>query len=239
MRVWKRLLVIVAIGLFPRLSMASGPVTWGDFGASLPSVGVPTTVSLGGGSTVDVTVTTGGTQGISAADYEDVGVAATGLSYTNLNVLGIFNGGGSGTVTTTIVYSNFQAGSAHVQGYLFVGAVNGSSSPITATSTPPGASESWPLIGSTFDLNESNAWPISWDPQSGTFATDAQIGIDSDGIVVGVGALSQYSSITISLQQQLNDGIVFSIGEEADPSTGVEIADFEGTTWGAVKALYR
>jgi hypothetical protein len=200
---------------------------------------VPTTVSLGGGSSVDVTVTTGGTRGISSVDYDTTGAAATGLDYTDLTVFGIFNGGGSGSVATTIVFSNFQVGPAHVAGHLFVGAVNGSSSPLAVTSSVPGAVQTWSQIGSSFDLDPSNAWEISWNPQPGTFTTDAPIGIDSDGIVIGVGALNQYGSISITLQQFLNDGIVFSIGEESSSSTGVEFPDETETTWGSVKGLYR
>ncbi|MFN0149634.1 MAG: hypothetical protein ACKVU1_02855 [bacterium] len=196
-------------------------------------------MSLGGGSTVDVTVNTGGTQGISFADYNAIGAMESGLDYSDLTAFGIFNGGGPGAVTTTIVYSNFQVAPAHASGYLFVGAVNGASSPITVTSSVPGAVETWTQVGSTFDLDASNSMPIGWNAPSGTFTTDAPVGIDSDGIIVEVGVLSQYSSITISLQQFLNDGIVFSIGEEINTSTGVEIFDDEGTTWGAIKGLYR
>lgn len=221
----------------PAVVSGSGPVTWADFVSSPPQVGVATTVSLGGGSSVDVIVNTGGTQGLSSYDFGAIGAPETGLDYTHLLVFGIFNGGGTSTVPTTIQFSGFQVGADHVSGYLFVGAVNGFSSPITVTSSVPGAVSTWPQTGITFDLDADNSWPISWNPPSGTFATDAPVGIDSDGIVIEVSNLSQYTTITLSLLQYLNDGIVFSIGEGVGNLTGVPA--FQSMSWGRLKDLYR
>jgi hypothetical protein len=218
---------------------ASGAVTWGDFITSMPVAGVTTTVSLGGGSSVDVLVSTGGTQGISAADFGATGATATGLDYQHLIAFGIFNGGGSGTVTTTILFTNFHAGPGHVSGYLMVAAVNGQSSPITLSSSVPGAVQTWTQCGETFDLNPDNTWPISWAPASGQLTTDAPVGIDSDGIVIRVGSIAQCASVTITLQQYLNDGIIFSIGEEVGFATSVPERPQRLLTWGRIKSLMR
>lgn len=224
----------------PAAALASGPMTWGDFLGVTPRPGMPTTVSLGGGSTVDVLVNTGGTQEISAADLGATGADSTGLDYQHLIVFGIFDGGGFGTVPTTISYSNFHAGPNHVSGYLMVGAVNGRSSPIAVTSSVPGAVQTWTQAGSSFDINSNNSWPISWSADSGQFATDAPTGIDSDGIVIRMGSISQYTSVTISLEQYLDDGILFSIGEEVSATAGVsEQPEVRISTWGRIKALMR
>jgi hypothetical protein len=48
--------------------------------------------------TADVTVQTGGTQGVSGADLGAMGQTETGLDYSTLPVLAIFNGGGESAV---------------------------------------------------------------------------------------------------------------------------------------------
>jgi hypothetical protein len=221
------------------LASAAGSVRWGDFAASVPHAGSTTTVSLGDGSTVDITITTGGTQLVRAHNLGDPGIAETGLAYDSLTVFSIFNGGGGTTVPTTIVYSNFHLGASHVRGYLFLGGVSGRSSPITVTSSLPGAVATWPDIGQTFDLSPSETSQISWDPSAGQFTTAAPVGNDSRGIVVSPGDLRQYTSITISLAQHLDDTVLFSIGQETQASTGVRIWNAVGSdTWGRIKQLH-
>lgn len=217
LRSW--LLATLTIVSLTSLSSAvqAATTTWGDFLSSTPVASVPTTVSLGGGSTVDVTVTTGGTQGITAANQGSLGSSETGLGYTSFITFLIFNGGGSTNVSTVIQFSNFQPGAKHLRGFLAVGAVNGASSPITATSSVAGAVQTWTQTGNAFDLGPSNSFPITWNSSNGTFTTTAPMTNDSQVIVVDVGSLNQYGTITLSLSQYLNDGITFSFGEQTAP----------------------
>lgn len=192
-----------------------GPsVFWADFPGTMPAHGVPTTVPFGDGSTVDVTVTTGGTRGIFAESRGKTGSIETGLNYSQLRTLTIFNGGGSLNVTTTITFSNFRLSPQHQGGYIMVGAVNQASSPLKATREGTGSVESWTAIGDAFPLGAGNSAPITWASSTGSFETHAPIGNDSRGIVVSVGKLSQYTSITLTTEHFLDDGIVFSIAVE-------------------------
>ncbi|MFN8176855.1 MAG: hypothetical protein U0167_02960 [bacterium] len=226
----------LVLGFMLPAAASSGPVTWGAFTTTPLHAGTATTVSLGGGSTVDVLVNTGGTQGIGAADIGTTGAVATGLDYQHLIVFGIYNGGGAGSVPTTITFSNFHVGSGHVAGYVMVGAANGASSPITVTSSVP--VQTWTQAGDTFDLDPNNTSPIFWNPLSGVFTTSAPVGNDSDGIVVRMGSLAQYGTVTISLQQPLDDGVDFSIGEEVASTTGAP-GPPSGVSWGRIKSLMR
>lgn len=205
---------LAAVLVHAPAAVAQVKVSWADFITTQPPVGVPTTVELGGGSTIDVTVATGGTQGLGGNDAGGVGAMETGLDYCRLRELTIFNGGGAGSVPTTLTFINFVPGPGHLRGFLMIGAVAGLSSPITVTSSVAGAVQGWAQVGSTFDLAPTNASPITWNPLAGTFVTNATTGNDSDGIVVDVGPLAAAGAITLSLSQHLNDGIVFSIGEE-------------------------
>lgn len=239
---WLFLTTLTVVSLsFSSTAVQAATTTWGDFVSSTPVVGVPTTVSLGGGSTVDVTLSTGGTQGISASGQGSLGSTETGLGYTDLNILAIFNGGGTSTVPTVIQFSNFQPSANHVRGFLAVGAVHANSSPITVTSSVAGAVQTWTQTGSAFDFGPSNAFPIAWNAASGTFTTAATIGNDSKVIVIDVGSLSQYGTITLSLNQHLSDGVIFAFGEQvaaAVPATsplaqlfGVLLLVLMGTAW--------
>lgn len=194
----------------------AGVVTWGSgFPAS---TGTPTTVSLGGGSTVQLAVSTGGTQGLNHVDLGPLGAAETGLDYTNLRTLAIFNGGGSSSVVTTLTFTNFVPGSRHVRGFIMVGAVDELSTPITLTSSVGGAVQTWTPVGSSFDISATDADPISWNAGSGQLSTSTiDNGIDSDGIVLNIGSIEQYGTITLTLSQHLQDGIHYSIGEEVAP----------------------
>lgn len=189
--------------------------TWADF-SSFPPNGIPTTYALGGGSSVDITVTTGGNHGLNGADLGVTGAAETGLDYSHLRTLAIFNGPGNSTVVTSFTFSSFIPGPDHVRGLLFVGAINGQSSPITLTSSVAGAVQTWPLAGAPFTINADNDYEVTWNPISGTIITTAPIGIDSKGICIDIGAIDQYGTITITLNQHLNDGILYGVGEEVD-----------------------
>jgi hypothetical protein len=194
----------------------AGVVTWGSgFPAS---TGTPTTVSLGGGSTVQLAVTTGGTRGINAVDLGTSGTAETGLDYTNLRTVAIFNGGGSSSVVTTLTFTNFVPGPRHMRGFIMVGAVDELSTPITVTSSVIGAVQTWTQVGSSFDMSATEADPITWNAGSGQLSTSTvDNSIDSDGIVLDIGSIEQYGTITLSLSQHLQDGIYYSIGEEMAP----------------------
>jgi len=225
-------LVLLFASLFS--TPARALVTWGDFVESTPPPGAPTTVSLGGGSTVQVTVTTGGTQGITGSTWGTLGALETGLGYTALNMLGIFNGGGQASVHTVVQFSNFQPGAHHVRGFIGIGALNGFSSPVTVTSSLAGAVQTWTQVGSAFDFGPANSFPITWNAPSGTFTTTAAITNDSKVIVLDVGSLAQYSTITLSLEQWLDDGVVFVIGEE---TAATEVPALGPPAWTAAALL--
>ncbi len=192
---------------------ASG-VTWAS--AYPTTVGVPTTISLGGGSTVDLTVTTGGAQGLSDEDLGTAGSAETGLDYGNLTALLVFNAGSSGSfVGTTLHFSNFVPGPAHARGFIMVGAVDELSSNVTLTSSTAGAVQTWTQVGTSFTISPGNEDPIDWVPATGTITQGTGVeGIDTGGLVIDVGSIAQYGTITLTLNQDLADGIVYAFGEE-------------------------
>jgi hypothetical protein len=202
-------------------SLAAPSTFWAQFPAGPFAVGVPATLTLADGSHVDLTVQTGGTQGVNGSDSDTLGSGATGLAYDHLYVLGIFNGGGSGTVPTTLTFSNVQVSASHRRGLLLVGAVNGQSSPVTVTSSVGGRVATWTVVGETFAFGPNNAFPIDWDPAAGQFRTNALSGNDSRCIVLDLGDLRTDGTITVSLQQYLADGIVYAFGEELSGSLGV------------------
>lgn len=194
----------------------AGEVTWGN--AYPTTVGVATSISLGGGSTVDLTVTTGGAQGLTNDDLALAGAVETGLDYTHLTTLAIFNGGGSGSVATALLFSNFNPGPGHVRGFVMVGAVDELTSVITSTSSVPGAVQTWSQVGTSFAVGVGNEDPIAWTPATGLITHGSGVeGIDSGGIVIDVGSIAQYGTITLTLDQHLSDGILFAFGEEAAP----------------------
>ncbi len=198
-----------------------GEVHWAHFPGNV-TAGPVFTLPLSIGSSVDVQVSTGGTHGLTAVSNEAMGAAATGLAYDSLHVLAIFNGGGPGSVTTTITFSNFQLAPDHRRGFFLVGAVNGMSSPVTMTATVPGRVQTWTTVGETFDYGPTNSFAITWDAPTGTFQTSAPVGIDSRCIVLDVGSLASNGTITVTTQQALVDGIVFALGEELGATAAVE-----------------
>lgn len=220
MRLLRPALTLLMIAGSARLA-ASGTVHWARFVTGEIPVGSSFTVPLSSGSSVDVTIQTGGTQGVSGTDADTLGVSATGLDYPDLLVLGIFNGGGFSSVTTTITFSNIQVGGAHQRGFLLVGAVNGASSPITVSSSVPGRVATWSVVGQPFAFGPLNDFPITWNPASGQLVTTAPVGIDSRAIVLDLGDLDTDGTITIALQQHLNDGILFGLGEEVSGTAAV------------------
>jgi len=221
--------IVVALSLAASSAGADPTTFWGQFPVNVTN-GVPYTIPLGTGSQVTATMTTGGSQGMHGVSLDTLGRSATALDYSQLNVLGIFNGGGSAAVTTTITISDVQMGTSHKRGLLMVGAVNGLSSPITVTSSVPGRVATFTLIGS-FDYTPDNSAPISWNPGSGTFQTGAPIANDSRCIVIDLGDLETDGTLTISLNQWLNDGIVFAIGEEWLPNVGVPPSSAQAVTF--------
>jgi hypothetical protein len=208
------LLRIAVVATLLTLAPAAGaaPTFWGQFPTS-PVVDTPYALPLGPGSQVTATISTGGTQGLNGADLDTLGRAATGLDYDNLYCLGVFNGGGQASVPTSITFSNAQVGAQHKRGLLMVGAVNGFSSPITVTSSVPGRVATWTVVGA-FAYGLSNSFSITWDAGAGIFVTAGPIANDSKCIAIDLGDLESDGTITVSLSQWLDDGILFALGEE-------------------------
>lgn len=194
-------------------ALAGPNASWVAFPANVP-LNTPVALSSATGLLVDVTITTGGSRGVHGAANDTLGVAATGLVYDSLCVVAIYNGGGSGHVTTTLVFSNPRVGPGHDRGLFVVGAVNGLSSPVTLTSTVPGRVATFTVVGSPFAYGAQNNYEISWVPVLGQFQTGAPIGIDSRCVVLDLGDLRTAGSLTVTLSQYLNDGIVFGFGEK-------------------------
>lgn len=193
-------------------SAAPGTV-WLDFTAGSLLHGAPMTVATAAGTLVDVTVQTGGSQGLYSFNRDTLGAIATGLDYDSLYCLAIFNGGGTSSVSTTITFSNIRVGAGHERGYFLVGAVAGSSSPVTLTSSVPGRVATWTQVGGTFPFSPVESFAIDWSAPVGKFFTGAIAGNDSRGIVIDLGDLRTDGTITVSLLQYLNDGIYFALGE--------------------------
>ena len=83
-------LALVALTAVAALSGAAsaGVTTWANFASVLPPPGIPTTYSLGGGSTVDLTLTVDNDCLVFASDLGTIGAAETGLGYDHLIDLG-------------------------------------------------------------------------------------------------------------------------------------------------------
>jgi hypothetical protein len=222
----------IAVALSLPGTAFSQSASWGDFVASTPTLGQATVVPLGGGSTTAVSILAASSSLITTYSRGNIGAAETGLNYANLYTFGLIpRGGNDGNATTTIEFSGFNIASKHLRGFLQVSAVNGNSSPISVHATMvSGTAPSWSVVGTPFAYNGSNSSAISWNqgtPGNGTLTTSASIGNDSKAIVLDLGSLTQYSSITVSLNQSRADGIEFSLGEETsgDAITGVITAD--------------
>jgi hypothetical protein len=168
-------------------------------------------VSLGGGSTCSMrfngnllSYPTG------FRYYSSTGSAESGIEYSNIYTCRIGYLGGAGST----VYNNFSVSPNHIRGLLFIAEPNGASSPLTVTTAPnPLAFQSWTQVGSTFTFAGATS-PINWNPIPGTFTTTAPVGNDARGIIVDLGSLTQYTSITISLNAGIQDGIDWALGEE-------------------------
>lgn len=205
-------------------SSNAGVVTWAEF-APAPLLGVQTTYALGGGSLVDVTLTTDARRAITASNFDSLGSTETGLDYVQLRSL---NSGGPGgapaTAQTVLTFSNFRAGIGHIRAFLWVGGVNGRSAPIGLTSSVPGVIQTSAQVGSTFDLSATETFPIAWGAAVGHFTTSASVGTDSRAIVIDIGSVAQVGTITMTVPQHIDDGISFGIGEEADLATPTDRA---------------
>ncbi len=224
------LAMLLSIGPFARseaASLAGTRAAWLHFPRVIP-LGVPTTLSTHAGTLVDVTITTGGSQGVGGGALDTLGMSATGLDYDSLRYVGIFNGGGNGKVTTTLTFSNIRVSTSHGHGLLLVGAVNGQSSPIAVTSTVPGRVPTFTVVGQPFAFGSSNDFPIDWIPAAGQFQTFASSGNDSRCIVIDLGDLRSDGTVQVSLSQHLNDGILYSFGETISGSAGVSPAATPG-----------
>jgi len=214
-------LLLFALAL-PLAARATPTTAWGEFPHPNFPMGTPVHVVTDGGTAFDVTVTTGGTQGVNGFTAGDtLGQAETGLAYDSLYAFGIFNGGGTYSVVTSITYSNIVPGPAHQRGLLMVGAVNSISSPVTVTSSVAGRVTTWSVVGVPFAYGATNSYAIAWNAPAGQFVTNATSGNDSKCIVIDLGPLGSDGTINVSLNQHLNDGIVFSLGEELTGTLGV------------------
>ena len=205
---------LLVIGSVALPAHADPSTVWLDFTAGSLLHGAPMTVATSAGTLVDVTVQTGGTRGLYSFSRDTLGAIHTGLDYDSLYCLAIFNGGGTTTVSTTITFSNIRVGAGHERGYFLVGAVNGSSSPVTITSSVAGRVSTWTQVGDTFPFSPEESFAIDWNAPSGMFLTSAVAGNDSRGIVIDLGDLRTDGTITVSLSQYLNDGIYFALGEK-------------------------
>ncbi len=217
---WRAALLAAALCV-PALADAAPSTAWGRFPLGSLPTNTPVAVRTAGGTTFDVTVTTGGTQGVSGTNLGDtLGVAATGLDYDSLYVTGIFNGGGLSRVPTSITFSNVQPGPAHGRGLLLLGDIAGLSSPVTVTSSVAGRVATWSVVGVPFARGVDSV-AVQWTPGSGTFTIATVVGADSRCVVLDLGDLGGDGTINVSLDQHLNDGIVFSLGEELTGTLGV------------------
>jgi hypothetical protein len=217
---WRAALLVAALCVAAP-AHATPRTAWGRFPlASLPT-NTPVAVRTAGGTTFDVTVTTGGTQGVYGANLGDtLGVAESGLNYDSLYVTSIFNGGGLSRVPTSITFSNVQPGPAHGRGLLLLGDISGLSSPVTVTSSVAGRVATWSVVGVPF-ARGADSIAVQWTAGSGTFTIANVVGADSRCVVLDLGDLGGDGTINVSLDQHLNDGIVFSLGEELTGTLGV------------------
>jgi hypothetical protein len=200
-------------------------VKWANFGPAVFTSGTSgktATVQFNSSSSVDVTVTTGGTQGVAGTNLGSAGVVETGLGYDSLYALTIFNGGGGSPVPTTIQFTNFTNISANAIGYLGIGNVLYLSSPIRVSSDA--GVRAWMQTGSTFRI-DGDSTQISWNAADSQFVTQAPgdpgSGSDSRGITMSMGLLNQYTMVTLQLTQWLADGIRIWIGMDHGDQTSV------------------
>ncbi|MCC6651907.1 MAG: hypothetical protein IT348_12220, partial [Candidatus Eisenbacteria bacterium] len=101
-------LAVLVVSSIARFTHAEPGTVWLDFTAAPLVHASPMTVATAAGTLVDVTVQTGGTQGLYSFNRDTLGVIHTGLDYDSLYCLAIFNGGGTSSVSTTITFSNIR-----------------------------------------------------------------------------------------------------------------------------------
>jgi hypothetical protein len=197
-------------------------VKWVNFGQTVFTNGTSATIQFNSSSSVDVTVTKGGTHGITGTNLGSAGIVETGLSYDSLYALTIFNGGGGSAVQTTIQFTNFYNIPADAIGYLGIGNVLYLSSPVRVSSDA--GVRAWTQTGSTFRI-DGDSTSINWNAADSQFVTQAPSdpgsGSDSRGITMSMGLLSQYSTVTLQLDQWLADGIRVWIGMDHGDQTSV------------------
>ena len=197
-------------------ALAASKVTWPTPQTSrTPIRGRKTTLTYADGSQVDVVVKTAARAQISLVTWRKYGVAQTKLNYNPLGAIRIFYGGGRRKLRTTVHFSNFRPAPQYKRSFIFVGHINGGSSPITVRSTG-GTFKGWRRVGSPFPLASNSRSSISWQPRLGRFVTNAPIGNDSMGIIVDTGKLQQGSAITLTFNQPMNDAVLISLGVEVD-----------------------
>jgi len=208
-------------GSIPIIGYENETTFWANFQPIIPiSANVPSQIPLGGGSTAELVTN----QIINQVDsHGTLGVSQTGLNYSNLTT---FTQSGINTSTDiTIVYSNFNLSTSHNRGFLLIGAISQPSLPVIITSDPPGIRQTWPALGSfpiTIFSGTPNITPIFWNPLTGEITSPAAASGSphSQAIVLDLGDLSQYNSITITIPDQpAGDGIIHGIGEEFNSHT--------------------
>ena len=188
----------------------SNLVSWADF-TDAAQVDTKTTISLGGGSTVDVLFQRSPNSGTYAAkDLKDLGAGATKLNYDHLNAVSPF-GGGVQAITYTVTLTNFVAGSNHVKGLLFVSDVANRLGGVVQFSVTGGSTSSWRKVGDDF-ANGKDVTPFVWDAGTGALTSVAHAP-DAGGIVLDIGSLRQFSQIQFSLKTDGGDGWHYAIGE--------------------------
>jgi hypothetical protein len=184
--------------------------------------GVATTVQFDSSASVDVTVTTGGNHGVAGGNLGTTGALETGMSYDSLYTLTVFNGPGQYAAQTTIQFDNFHNIPANAIGYVGVGNVLYLSSPVRVLSSA--GVGAWTQTGSTFKMG-TDSTQISWNAADSQFVThQGGYGIDSRGITMPLGLLSQYTGVTLQLDQWLDDGINVWMGMAKGPGDPTSVA---------------
>lgn len=209
---------IILIGLSSlgaQRAMAGSVTTWANFQTKLPPVGTNTTMSLGGGSHVDILFTLnlpGRPYTYTAGDFGTIGSTETGLGYSDLYYTTAFNGGGLYTVTLT----NFVVGANSLKGLFFVGDANDTAGPLIFTATG-GAVSSWTQAGNQFAIGFDTA-TYTFTPATGKLQPNGN-DPDGGGIVLDLGSLSSYTQIKLSFGASTADGWRYGVGEVSSTSS--------------------
>lgn len=209
----------------PTCIVGKRPVSWAD--THLPfgnfTFGVPVPVSLGAQGTNSttcefLTTTTGSLVGTVYEGFYELLTAydksVSGLDWTYLKYFQV----ASPSSDVTIVFSNFNVGSNHKKGYFYNEGFTINTNQITIMTNPPNLQQNWTVVGGWFPNMEfaNNQEAVTWNNMSGTLNWGGgNPSLHTGAIILDVGDLSQYTSITVTYSTSAElDGVRFSIGEE-------------------------